>query len=213
MYLCFKLSSKLGLLILESGLNGLNGRTRHARAQNPLIICYLPQFLADDIILNMAGSDLITKEKLNQAVNRALEYFDFRLSLEREKIMGYYNTERLWGITESSNNPKWIDEIQKLKPPKLRYFEVAHNLPRLRKSFSGCITYEGGSDMRRRDVVNFIVSAVEEIPRVSNYQKGDDSDKSVIDEVTLEALSLFAQQLNLTQEVAVKLSRMGSIHR
>ena len=91
-----------------------------------------------------------TLEDIKKAAHQAEVYYECRVSLQRERLMGFFNKPRLREVFEFSKRyAAWNAEIDNLPTPDTkRFFDAAHNRDILKQlldsNYDMCFVLEGG---------------------------------------------------------------------
>ena len=150
----------------------------------------------------------LSKEEVKQAAKAACDYFEARLSLERERLMGFYDKDKLRGILDDVRNPDaWASAIDKLEPPELKYFEVAHNRYHLKQIFTHVLFYKmeehAGDSVPKEMVVSTITEAFQYFSsRKWGYGISEHGYNKALDQLAIESLKKFARDLGITHLVS-----------
>lgn len=107
----------------------------------------------------MNYEQILSIEKIKDAAKGALEHFETRISLERDRLMGFYDKDRLRGILDSTKNPDlWAEQIDKLSSPQNKFFDVAHNRYHLKITIK--ILLLGADRLPEDELKDFVVKRI-----------------------------------------------------
>lgn len=165
----------------------------------------------------MSEEFTFTLEDIKAAAKKAEEYFELRVSLERERLMGFFNKPRLREVFEfSKRHEEWSAEIDKLpNPDPKRFFDAGHSKRYLKWTTRVLIDYAEKSPRYTADnFVQGLVNCMIELERLIETQRSQKAhevtpDRNITtDEISINALEYFAEQLGCKNAVQAKISQI-----